>query len=89
MLRKLFPRLLFLVASITAVVTLGLADSAVAEPAKPAASRPDPALRGAGAEERKFMTAAALGGIAEVELGQLAARKATQADVQSIRGQAD
>ena len=30
------------------------------------------------------MTAAALGGIAEVELGQLAARKATQADVKAF-----
>lgn len=86
MLRKPFTRLPVLAAALAAVsfTAPGFAQIRAAESAKPAASRPDPAPRGAGAQERKFMTEAALGGLAEVEGGQLAARKATSADVKAF-----
>jgi putative membrane protein len=62
------------------------AQKPAAEPAKPAASRADqaPGREAIGAQERKFITDAAMGGMHEVEAGQLAARKATSAEVKSF-----
>jgi putative membrane protein len=86
MLGKPFTRLSVLVALGAALsfTAPGFAQIPAAESTKPPASRPDPAPRGAGAQERKFITEAALGGLAEVEGGQLAARKATAPDVKAF-----
>ncbi|MCU0974668.1 MAG: DUF4142 domain-containing protein [Burkholderiales bacterium] len=55
-----------------------------AEPAKPAAARPQPPLVGVDTAGRKFLTDAAMGGMTEVEAGELAARKAAQNDVKAF-----
>ena len=79
-------RVVLFVASIltVGVFATALAQSPAAGPAKPAASRPEPALVGVSAAGRKFMADAAMGGMAEVEGGQLAATKATREEVKAF-----
>ena len=84
--RNPFARVVLFVASIltVGVFATALAQSPAAGPAKPAASRPEPALVGVSAAGRKFMADAAMGGMAEVEAGQLAATKATREEVKAF-----
>jgi putative membrane protein len=53
-------------------------------PANPAASRPQPEQAGVSTAGKKFLNDAALGGMTEVEAGQLALRKAQQSDVRAF-----
>jgi putative membrane protein len=79
---------------ITAIVAATFTAAAAAqtpspEPTRPPAARADQASKrdapaAPGAAERKFMFDAALGGMAEVEGGQLAAKKATADAVRSF-----
>jgi putative membrane protein len=88
MLLRPLPRLILLVAPLIAadvLVTPATAQQPTADPAKPPARAGDARDRQAvGALERKFTTEAAMGGIYEVEAGQLAATKASSQEVKSF-----
>jgi putative membrane protein len=65
------------------------AQGAATDPGRPGAARADQApgrdaRPAVGSAERKFMTGAAMGGMAEVEGGQLAAKKATTKEVKEF-----
>jgi putative membrane protein len=83
MLSRPLTRLTILVALLSAGA-IPVASAQTAEPAKPAAGRPQPASAGVDTAGRKFLTDAAMGGMTEVEAGELAAHKAVQNDVKGF-----
>jgi putative membrane protein len=74
---------LTLVAALCAVVVPAVC-AQTTTPANPAVSRPQPQQAGVDTAGRKFLNDAALGGMTEVEAGQLALRKAQQSDVKAF-----